>query len=257
MARQRLAVVVPSYNAFSYVEKAIRSAYKNTKALRPHVFLLDDCSRDWDPAWIARVLQEFPGLEYVVFPAHGGLIRSWNAGLRWARIRGYEYACLANSDLVFPAGWDREIVAALELYDLAGPLTNAPGTERAQYVGPHSSNYRRDRLEENCNVVQTEVWHRNHGRLQESPLNGFCLVAKTAAWWNNAFDPQHVFSPKNLTSSSGRPNPDPLSCLGEYEYQRRLRSQGGRAAIALGSYVAHFRSCSRPGHEQGDWVRLS
>lgn len=256
----RLAIVIPTRGAFSYAEKAIRSAIAATQAYIPRVFVVDDASPDWDPAWIARLERQFLGLEYVHFPHHGGLLRAWNVGLRWAKARGYEAACLANSDVIFALGWDREIAAALTAYNLVGPLTNAPGTEAEQFVGKYSHMYRRDTAEIDLDLVQHELLRtvKPTRRFKEAALNGFCLVAKTDTWWAHAYDADHVFCPKNLTTAKGHKNSDPLNTLGEYEFQRRMRARGGRPGIALGSYVLHFRSASRgDAHKRGDWIRPS
>lgn len=46
-----------------------------------------------------------------------------------------DYACCTNNDTVFTPGWDVTLRAALSRgFDLVGPVTNAPGSEKAQDV---------------------------------------------------------------------------------------------------------------------------
>jgi hypothetical protein len=174
-----------------------------------------------------------------------------------AKANHFDYCCVTNSDVLFSPGWDIEVVKALEKFHLVGPVTNAPGTEEEQYVGKYSVLYTRPANPDAIGTIQTELIREQAGRFKASDLNGFCLIAKTATWWSQPFDPTHVFKSRNEHNSRGEPNPTPTMTLQEYELQRRWKARGLKTGIALGSYVFHYRSVSRGDkHKKGDWTRL-
>lgn len=260
-------IIIPTYNAYEYAAQAIRTAFEGTCALDPHVIVLDDAS----PAWLDYINYNTMLLthlspekrkaaeDHFVFTRYaenGGLTRSWNGGLRAAISQGMDYAVVTNSDVIFPPGWDLAIVEALEQHDLVGPLTNAPGSNVEQYVGNYSLLYNRETAEQDIGKVQDELHKAQFKRYKRSTLNGFCMAAKVKTWRDNMYDAQCCFAPRNDFNSKGERNPTPLMTLNEYELQRRWHGKGLTSAIALGSYVFHYRAVSRGDkHKQGDWVR--
>jgi hypothetical protein len=245
------------------------SAMTNTRLFEPSVSVIDDAFPDAHQAMEvvrAAVQTLLPwqqgNVSYHYFPTRGGLTRSWNHGIMQASLWGHDVVCVTNSDVVFAPGWDEEIFEGLKLYDLVGPVTNAPGTEHKQYVGRYATEYTRDRVEEDLFVVQEELHKQRilatEHRFIRSALNGFCLVAKFETWRANAYnyDAGDIFRPLNMTNSKGQANPTPAMTLGEYELQGRWTKAGLETAICTGSYVLHYRAVSRGArYRMGDWVR--
>jgi len=270
-----IVVVIPTYGHFDYAANAVKSVLANTKVLRPYVVVVDDASpeltkgvltgpRERQPKAfqdLMSLLSEHSASCFVnYFTLNGGLTRSWNYGLAMAELFGHDYACVTNSDVYFPEGWDIEIVKGLEKYALVGPITNAPGTELEQYVGKYSVTYDKEKVQtvERIQAVQTELHSYQAGRFKETDLNGFCLVAKTETWVKYSFDTNNVFRPRNDFNSKGEVNPTPLMTLNEYELQQRWRQAGLKFAACLGSYVFHYRAVSRgDNYRRGDWARLT
>jgi GT2 family glycosyltransferase len=262
---ERMLVVIPTYNHFDYASKAHDSVLAGTACVLPRILIVDDASPD-----VVKPTADFLAFRdrltygpcvtrnWYRFATNGGLTRSWNFGLYMARVLNCEYACVANSDVVFPRGWDQAIIAGLGQYDLVGPVTNAPGTEKEQYVGQYSHFYRKDAIESDHQKVQDELAQDRQDQFREGPLNGFCMIARTATWWKHAYSDRHVFRPRNDFNSKGQPNPTPLMTLNEYELQARWRAAGLRSAVCLASYVLHYRAVSRgDSHRRGDWLRKS
>lgn len=275
-----LLIVVPTYNHFDYAFRAIRSALANTTTFRPHVLAIDDASPDrlhldplsrvigrpyGDYLYHLRLLRDEFGEDSIMqaqFDQNGGLTRSWNVGLTWARERDHDFCCVTNSDVLFAPGWDSHLFTSLntKLCDLAGPVTNAPGTNPVQYVAAYSTRYNPGTKDDVQAIaaVQSELSAKYRYEIRETTLNGFCMVAFTKTWWDNAYDRDHVFRPRNDFDSQGRPNPTPLMTLNEYELQRRWKAGGLKAAACLGSYVYHYRAVSRGvRHRRGDWARMA
>lgn len=258
----QLGIVIPTYGAFAYAAKAVRSALMCDFPGEVHVCVVDDASPDWGTGY-ANHLRQFlcdDETKNRYHDAHyqfnGGLTRSWNHGLTFFRDLDCDYICVTNSDVIFPFNWFHAIARGLEKYALVGPLTNAPGTEEGQFVRLYAHSYRRSDSLRDIEAVQAELIGHHSEDYKRMTLNGFCLVAKTSTWWDNAFDSEHVFCPRNDLNSKGKRNPTPLMTLNEYELQRRWRARGLQSAVALGSYVFHYRAVTRgEKHQQGDWVR--
>ncbi len=283
-------IVIPTYGHFEYAARAVRTALENTRVLDPYVVVIDDASPErlrqqihhYDEPYgnflyqLRNIRDEFESFNDVIalravrpilcdrvtqleFAENGGLTRSWNAGLAFARDKHFDFCCVTNSDVQFAGGWDNGILDALHRkgFALAGPLTNAPGTNSKQYVGCYSKMYRSKRPQDNIQLIQHDLEGKWFLDTEETTLNGFCMTAFTKTWWDNAYDKDHVFKPVNEYNSKGEPNPTPLMTLNEYELQARWKAKGLKACVCLDSYVFHFRAVSRGDkHKKGDWVRL-
>lgn len=277
-----ILIVIPTYNAFEYAARAVRTALAHTNYMRASVLVVDDAS----PERLANERHKLPhsvdepygnfliylkDLRYefgddrifqATFDENGGLTRSWNLGLTMAREAAFDFCCVTNSDVMFAPRWDRDIFALLnaDKYHLVGPVTNAPGTNQEQYVARYSVLYDPRKKDDVYHIaaVQDELRGAQSLRSKPTTLNGFCLVAKTRTWWDHAYDRDSVFRPRNDFNSKGERNPTPLMTLNEYELQRRWHAAGLRTGVALGSYVYHYRAVSRGDkHRKGDWARIN
>ncbi len=95
----RVSVVVPSHNHAPFVEKALRSIFRQT--LAPATLLvIDDGSVDDSPQVIERVLKECPFSCELIVRANRGLCATLNEGL--AKARGAYFAYLGSDDLWLP-----------------------------------------------------------------------------------------------------------------------------------------------------------
>jgi alpha-1,3-rhamnosyltransferase len=95
----RVSVVVPSYNHAPFVEKALRSIFRQTPA-PAELLVIDDGSEDASPRIIERVLNDCPFPTELIARAHHGLCRTLKEGL--AKTRGKYFAYLASDDLWLP-----------------------------------------------------------------------------------------------------------------------------------------------------------
>lgn len=270
MSTPTTAVVIPTFGHFPYAAEAVRTAAAHTPGAL--VVVVDDGSPGWygpdaEPLRLAAAKAGAAGAEVVLerFEHNGGLLRAWNRGLTVARQARAEFACVTNSDVLFTPGWDGPLRAAVTRhgYALAGPVTNAPGTEAAQDVARWLPAYTAtdDDAALTAAAQCLAVTHRD--RAVEGVLNGFCLFAAVDAWAAGAYEPaaaggqQCFFRPRNDRDSKGRPNPSPLTTLGEYELQARWRAAGLKAAFCPGSFVFHYRSVTRgDAYRRGAWLRM-
>lgn len=281
LTRAKFGIIIPTHSHFDYAERAICSAFANTPD--PVVLIVDDASPD-----ACRVIDGCPSrgviperllplfdepafkdrLFWVGYLKHGGLTRSWNGGLHLlnniAEESRPEYAVCTNSDVVFTPGWTDAVTYQLEHggYDLVGPLSNAPGTTAkggVQEIQHYLKDYIASDEDIHLRMVARTLTDPRHYFYEAvaTPVNGFCMVARLATWWANAYDADNVFRPVNEVNSKGQKNPTPLMTLNEDEFQARLHAKGGKSGVALGSFVFHYRAVSRGDrHKHGLWYRL-
>jgi alpha-1,3-rhamnosyltransferase len=95
-----VSVVVPSYNHAPFVEKTLRSIFRQTLLPR-QLIVIDDGSRDESPQIIERVLRDSPvaACEFVA-RENRGLCATLNEG--FAQSSGRYFAYLGSDDLWFP-----------------------------------------------------------------------------------------------------------------------------------------------------------
>lgn len=243
----RVAFVLPTYEHFGYARKAAKTFVEHTPG-PVEIYLIDDASK----AWASQDWKDWPKdvMHFHRFQKNGGLTRSWNYGLRLARERGVEFTCCGNSDILFTPGWFDGILQVINLgAHLVGPLTNAPGHRRKQQVKSVIKNYKLtddpSYLAKIARRLREEV---GLSAYRQAGVNGFCMVARTAAWWGGAHDSQYVFNPKFKMTGN------------EDELQRRWSQKGRTIAISLSSFVFHYRGVSRKGGTRGKqgegWYRL-
>jgi glycosyltransferase involved in cell wall biosynthesis len=241
----RLAVVVPTYGHLGFARAALHSLATHTKDFK--AILVDDASPEWaTESWSSWPLEH---LHRHRFPKQGGLTRSWNYGLAWARDSGAEFTVVTNSDVLFTPGWFDSLAWALgHGADLAGPLTNAPGHKPKQQIKSFFADYKvtddREYLARIAARCHTKLGNK---AFIKASINGFCMAARTATWWANAFNPTSVFNPKFKTVGN------------EDELQKRWAKRGKVLAIVPGSFVFHYRGVSRKGgllgREGQGWFR--
>lgn len=240
-----------------YTLRAIRSFLKYTPG--GYIVVLDDASPDWSlniEESLCREIGEHGSVAH--FKKWGGVTRTWNKGLELARDTDFKYTLCSNNDVVFTEGWYRGLVKAItDGYALAGPVSNAPGitahgkAEVWQYLPDYQ--LRDDQ------VYLDQVAQALQGRKPiTAPVNGFCQLARTKTWWSGAFDPGHVFKPRNDVTSEGRKNLTPLMTLNEDELQGRWAKMGRTTAVCPSSFVFHYRAVTRGArYHRGRWYRAA
>lgn len=228
-------IILPAYGHFDYVYRTVVSIEKMDQAFRPDYVVIDDASEEWPTIeW-----HKFPDPDCwkVHFSDRGALTRSWNHGLTLARKYDYKYAVCANTDLLFTATSLERLADAIESgFDLVGPVTNAPGHCLWQDVRPFITEASQARLNDSPQSLSEieEELKRLEVRPIECAINGFCMAAASATWWNGAFDRESVFNPSFPLESN------------EIELQNRWYAKGFKKAMVPKSYVFHYRSVSRP-----------
>src|SRR3712207_3437086 len=98
-ASARVSVVVPSYNHAAFVEKSLRSIFRQT--LHPaKLLVIDDGSADDSPRVIEKTMRDCPFPCEFISRANRGLCATLNEGL--GKTGGEYFAYLGSDDLWLP-----------------------------------------------------------------------------------------------------------------------------------------------------------
>jgi len=269
-ARPAIGVIVPTYGHFDYAAAAVESCWQCTNTANIYCLLVDDASPEFYqsggevPECIQPLLQHgrnnHAPLRLMRFEQNGGLTRSWNAGLHAFMGTAVDYIVCTNSDVLFTPGWHEPLIAALDCdYALVGPLSNAPGdTAKGEQLVTRYIGYAPTDSPESLARVAELLRARYRNTTIASPINGFFMMARKESWYKGAWSQGsgHVFRPVNALNSRGQLNPTPLMTLNEDELQERWRKLGMRSAIALDSFILHYRAVSRGDKHRRDlWLR--
>ena len=261
----RIGFICPTYDALSlasYTRKALESFFDTT----PYgvAIVVDDGSVGWtkeyaDSLYEIGSQQAGTELHIIRFHEKGGLTRSWNAGLREADELGLDYAIAGNNDVIFSYRWYEGLLHALTNgYDLAGPLSNAPGVtaQGLQEIQRYIPTYKVTDDLVAIDKVAAELQRKHVGKVAKCTVNGFFLMAALSTWRAGKYDDANYFCPVNQKMPSGRPNLTPLMTGNEDELQHRWRDMGLKSAVALSSFIFHYRAVSRgERYKKGLWYR--
>jgi alpha-1,3-rhamnosyltransferase len=194
-----VSVVVPSFNHAPFVERTLRSVFRQTPPPLELV-VIDDGSRDDSPRIIERVLRDCPFACDFDARENRGLAATLNEG--FARTRGRYFAYLGSDDLWFPgflaarvetlAARPRAVLAYGHAYSIdAGERIIDCTTEWARY---RDGDVRRMLLETLAPLSPTVVYRRDalraHRWNEEARLEDYELYLRLSAEGEFAFDPR-------------------------------------------------------------------
>jgi len=263
----RIGFVCPVFDALnfdSYTRLALTSFFQTTEY--GVAIVVDDGSASWSTEYgesLRRISHDYVNsrIYFHHFPRQLGLTRSWNKGLEIADKLDLDYAIAGNNDVIFTANWHAGMTHALANgYDMAGPLSNAPGitAKGKQEVSKYLSSFELtdDRTKLDC--MADELLTDKLGHVAESEINGFFQMATMDSWRRGMYDATHYYRPKNTHTSKGHRNPTPLMTLNEDELQGRWKKKGMKSAVALSSFIFHYRAVTRGAkYKRGKWYRQS
>lgn len=251
MTPPRILFILPTYGHFPYARRALLSFYKYTP--NGYALWVDDASLEFHTYAWKQLYKEISQNRFSLhhFPSNGGLTRSWNYGLSWAKTSGMDYAIAGNSDILFTPNWSEGMVKALadDTFTLVGPVTNAPGSTSPghQDVAAYISNYQLTDDAKYLAEVAAQLECRFAGQVRRCKVNGFFMMAKTQQWWTHAHSTHFVF------------NPDSRYRLVRNEDELQKRWQGlqrGMTGAVCDSFIFHYRAVTRGGKaRKGKWFR--
>ena len=96
----KIAVVILNYNSCADCRKCI-SYLKAQQGVEQEIVVVDNCSRNDEREAVGQLCKE-QGCTFIANNENKGYNAGNNVGLRYAAIKGYEYALIANPDMEFP-----------------------------------------------------------------------------------------------------------------------------------------------------------
>jgi alpha-1,3-rhamnosyltransferase len=193
-----VSVVVPSFNHAPFIERTLRSIFRQT--LPPlELIVIDDGSRDDSPRIIERVLRDCPVACHLLARENRGLSATLNEG--FARARGRYFAYLGSDDLWFPQFLQArvEMLEARPRAVLAyGHAYSIDAADRIidctiDWAHYRDGDVRRMLLETLAPLSPTVVYRRDalraHGWNEEARLEDYELYLRLSAEGEFAFDP--------------------------------------------------------------------
>lgn len=234
------ALIIPTAEHVDLAYQAAKSARRTSTWTIPEegVFFYDDATPRVQQSLWNRLQELWPRAYVYRTERRVGCTMMWNLGLRKARQEGYDYAMLANDDLLFGLGWDQGFDDAINTYryDFVGPVSNAPGYGMpCQAVTHYLKDYELSNRLEDIDAVSARLAALSDPTPKPGRINGFCIAGPVEKWWRYAFDCTAVFDPLPKYKMQGN----------EDEFQRRGRGQGMQTAVCPTSFVFHYRSATR------------
>ena len=248
-----IALICPTYDVMRmkrYTEITLHSFFVTTP--EAVAIVVDDGSKDWTETYEQELIAIAAGynkpMHIIHFEKNGGLTRSWNCGLTKAAQLNVDYAIAGNNDIIFTPDWYRGLIAATDKgFALVGPLSNAPGTTAAgkQEVQRYLPNYQLSDEPEVLKKQAAFLQDKYAGKTITTLINGFFQFARMDSWLQGKYSTDFFYKPSNPFRSNGRRNPTPLMTMNEDELQARWAKKQMKSAIALDSFIFHYRSVTR------------
>ncbi|HEX8424185.1 MAG TPA: glycosyltransferase family 2 protein [Pyrinomonadaceae bacterium] len=247
-----VSVVVPSYNHAPFVEKTLRSIFRQTLLPRELV-VIDDGSRDDSAQIIERVLRDAPvaSCEFIA-RENRGLCATLNEG--FARTRGRYFAYLGSDDLWFPQFLEArvEVLEARRRAVLA--YGNAYSIDAADRIIDNTADWARYRdggvrlmlLETLAPLSPTVVYRRDalgaHRWNEAAGLEDYELYLRLSADGEFAFDPRVLSAWRQHGYNTSRNLK--LMLHEKLAAQQRVAAQLGLSVAEVAEFqtLARFRS---------------
>ena len=194
-----VSVVVPSYNHAAFVEKCLRSIFKQT--LTPtELLVIDDGSEDESSAVIERTLKDAPVRCDFIVRSHKGLTKTLNEALE--KTRGDFFAYLGSDDLWLPEFLAARVNSLSRRHEAVLAYGNAYSIDEHDQIIDCTSDWA-SYVDGNATAMlfstlaplsPTVVYRRNaltrHGWNEKSKLEDYELYLRLSVDGDFAFDPR-------------------------------------------------------------------
>ena len=170
--KNRIPIIIPLFNCVEYTKQAVDSIRKNTHPNMYEVVFVDNGSTDGTKSYLKQLTQDDPEhFRVVTNEKNLGFAGGVNVGLQLISGFQWEYACIANNDLLFTPDWLFQMLSCFvnDKVGAVGPVSNAAGGSQGISVGYQD-------------VAQVDQWatayhQANEGRRAEvGRLVGLCFL---------------------------------------------------------------------------------
>lgn len=195
-----ISIIIPTYNNHEWTRECVEAVRENTQDYE--IVIVDNGST--------------PPIEgaAVRFEANLGFPIAVNHGIRVSK---GDVICLLNNDVIVTPGWANRLLAALEKYDIAGPMCNYVAGKQVTSTPIY---YDKQGLYERARAFNEQ---RKGMELEVNWIIGFCFMFR-----------------KSLYDAIGGFDESLWPCSGEeIDFCLRARSKGYRVGIVQDIYMHH------------------
>lgn len=136
--RNRVPIIIALWNQLEYTKQAVETLKRNTHSNMYEVVFVDNASTDGTKEYLKQLIQDDPEhFRVVTNTENKGFAGGINAGLQAISSFNWEYAAIANNDLLFTPNWLLQLLECIQAtqYDICAPVSNAAGGTQGINVG--------------------------------------------------------------------------------------------------------------------------
>ena len=247
-----VSVIIVNYNVREFLQQALRSVERATKALRAEIFVVDNNSVDGS---VEMVRQEFPGVHILANEANLGFARANNQAIERARGR---YLLILNPDTIVQEDTLEILVRFMDQHPQAGAagckILNPDGTfaweSRRSFPTPRVAFYRMTGLS------KLLPRSRTFGRYNLSflpidaisevdALSGSCMMVRRSALFHTWQDPlpeAHQTEPTKATGPGAGLLDEGFFMYGEdLDWCYRIQRAGWKIYYTPETQIIHYK----------------
>lgn len=137
----RVPIIIPVWNCVEFTKQAVETIKRNTHPNLYEVIFVDNGSTDGTKDFLRQLVQDDPEhFRAITNSENKGFAGGVNTGLRAISTLKWEYACVANNDLLFTPNWLAQLIechqqASIQNLGAVGPMSNAAGGVQGMQVG--------------------------------------------------------------------------------------------------------------------------
>lgn len=171
----RVQIIIPLFNAVEYTKQCVDTLKRNTHTNLFEVVFVDNGSTDGTKAFLKQLVQDDPEhFRVVTNDENKGFAGGVNAGLQAISSFNWEYACIANNDLLFTPNWLIQMLDCIQHATL--PNVGAVGPVASFAGGSQGVQATYKTIPEIDNWAQT--YHQMHSRewVEAGRIVGLCFL---------------------------------------------------------------------------------
>lgn len=221
----RIPVLIPVFNNVDYTKKAVASLLKCTNPDAFECIIIDNGSTDETPEYLKQLVKSRPNqFRSIRLARNLGFGGGLNQGLEAIKSFKWEFAVIANNDLVFTPNWLEQMLsvitsAPIPKLGLVGPMSNFAGGTQGM-----AANYK--------TIEDLDKFAEAHSKLNSGQYHeAGVVVGLLMLFKREFFDDVGLFDERFFPGT-----------WEENDWELRGALKGWRYAVDRGTFIHHFGS---------------
>lgn len=221
----RIPILIPVFNNLEYTQKAVASLMQHTDPNLYECLIIDNGSTDDTPQYIKSMVETHPSnFRCIRLEKNLGFGGGLNRGLEAISSLAWEYAVIANNDLIFTPKWLEHMLDAMTTIPipklgLVGPMSNFAGGTQGMEANYRTSN--------DLVAFAESHYARNKGHWHEAGVVVGLLMLFSRAFFNDVGLFDERFFPGTWE---------------ENDWELRGALKGWRYAVDRSTFIHHYGS---------------